>query len=756
MNRTSAARVSAQASVVMLGMGFLTYSLYATEQYLSSEMRQVVGWVAFVLFYGIYRLAQKLDCQESFLRVGVIILSAFLAVRYIMWRTFDTLYFTGPFDFIALALLYLAECHTIALHLFSLFINAWPLRRTIDPVALDDRNLPTVDIFIPTYSEPEEITRVTATAAKQLRYPADKLRIHILDDGGTMARRRNPATSEAAWARYYSLRKMAENIGVNYITRETNKHAKAGNINHALRITDGDLVVVLDCDHVPTSDLLVNTVGMFARDEKLFLVQTPHFFINPTPVEKQLEGVGSVSVENDMFFRLIHLGLDFWNSSYFCGSAAIISRKHLMDIGGIATYTITEDAETALILHNKGLNSVYINRPMVCGLSPETFSDYVVQRTRWAQGMLQLFMLRNALVFPGLSLFQKMCYFNSSFFWFFGASRFIFYIAPAMYLIFGLKIYHASVSQIMAYAVPYVLSVTITMDFFFGKVRKPFFSEIYESVQALFLIPALISVIVNPFKPTFKITQKGGTIGNETLNPLAAPFFIVVSINVISIPMAAYTWVNYPLYRDVVLVTAVWCLFNIFLAVVALGAFWEKKQVRRHHRIKAYGPASVFFTRMKRTVEGSLKDVSLKGLSVELAAPFEIKENDDVELTVSDSYGEKYMFQSRIRRVIRRKTSVICGTEFSRGEEDFAKAVKFTFGDSQRWVDFWNESGKGVDTKELIWALMIQGMHAQLEIGQSIFKWMWMAFSAWVRKRMNPPVPAGLEGAVAPAREGVA
>ncbi|MBF0635549.1 MAG: UDP-forming cellulose synthase catalytic subunit, partial [Nitrospinae bacterium] len=640
MNRTSAVRVSAQASVVLLGMGLLTYSLYATEQYLSSEMRQVVGWVAFAIFYAIYRFANRFECHESFLRVGVIILSAFLAVRYIMWRTFDTLYYTGPFDFIGLALLYLAECHTIALHLLGMFINAWPLRRRIAPVALDDKNLPTVDIFIPTYSESEEITRVTATAAAQMRYPADKLRIHILDDGGTQARRRNPATAEAAWNRYYSLRKLAVDLGVNYITMETNKHAKAGNINHALRITDGDLVVVLDCDHVPTSDLLENTVGMFARDEKLFLVQTPHFFINPTPVEKQLEGVGSVSVENDMFFRLIHLGLDFWNSSYFCGSAAIISRKHLMDIGGIATYTITEDAETALILHNKGLNSAYIDRPMVCGLSPETFSDYVIQRTRWAQGMLQLFMLRNALVFTGLSMFQKVCYFNSSFFWFFGMSRFIFYIAPTLYLIFGLRIYHASVGQILAYAVPYVLSVSLTMDFFFGKVRKPFFSEIYESVQALFLIPALISVILNPFKPTFKITPKGGTIDTASLNPLAAPFFIVVSINVISIPMAIYTWINYPLYRDVVLVTAAWCVFNIFLAVVALGAFWEKKQVRRHHRIKAYGSASVFFTRMKQTVEGELKDVSLKGLSVEVSPTFNIKLNDDVELTVSDSYGE--------------------------------------------------------------------------------------------------------------------
>lgn len=741
MNRVSATRISAQAIIVSLGAGLLTTSLYLTEQYLSADMRQFVGWGAFAMFYGVYRLAMKHEWQETFLRIPVVIFSAFLSIRYITWRTYDTLYYTGPLDFVALSLLYLAECHTVALHVFSLIINAWPLRRKIAPAALDSANLPTVDVFIPTYSESEEITRTTATAATQIRYPADKLRIHILDDGGTQARRRNPATSEAAWNRYYSLRRMAADLGVNYITRETNKHAKAGNINHAMRVTDGDIILVLDCDHVPTSDILENTVGMFGKDEKLFLVQTPHFFINPTPVEKQLEGVGSVSVENDMFFRLIHLGLDFWNSSYFCGSAALLRRSHLMMIGGIATYTITEDAETALMLHDKGLNSAYIDRPMVCGLSPETFSDYVIQRTRWAQGMLQLFMIRNALLFKNLGLFQKLCYFNSSFFWFFGASRFMFYVSPALYLIFGLKVYHASSSQILAYAVPYVLNVAFTMDFFFGKVRKPFFSEIYESVQALFLIPALVSVIFNPFKPTFKITPKGGTIESSSLNPLAAPFFIVVSINVISIPMAIYTWVNYPLFRSVVIVTGIWCVFNIFLALVALGAFWEKKQVRRYHRIKAFGAASVYFPRMKQVVEGELKDVSLKGMSVEALPPFEVKQNEDVELTVSDSYGEVYKFEAKIRRVIKRsvKATSILGAEFFRPEEDFAKAVKFTYGDSQRWVDVWRDMGKGVDTKKLIWALMIQGIYAEYEMVQSIASWVWGGFKARVLRFFSIP-----------------
>jgi cellulose synthase (UDP-forming) len=135
--------------------------------------------------------------------------------------------------------------------------------------------------------------------------------------------------------RHYELRQLARELSVTYITRETNHRAKAGNLNHALNHTDGDLILVLDCDHVPTKNMLQQTVGYFFADPKLFLVQTPHFFINPTPVEKNLMGIGNPSSENDMFYRSIHPSLDSWNASYFCGSAAILRRSHLMEAGGI-------------------------------------------------------------------------------------------------------------------------------------------------------------------------------------------------------------------------------------------------------------------------------------------------------------------------------------------------------------------------------------------------------------------------------------
>ena len=55
--------------------------------------------------------------------------------------------------------------------------------------------------------------------------------------------------------------------------------------------------------------------------------------------------------ENEMFYGIIQRGLDKWNASFFCGSAAVLRREALETTGGFTGISITEDCETALELH---------------------------------------------------------------------------------------------------------------------------------------------------------------------------------------------------------------------------------------------------------------------------------------------------------------------------------------------------------------------------------------------------------------------
>ncbi len=656
---------------------------------LQLELRQ-----QFILCWGlvfILIVAKRLAFfDRPFGRILFLIVVTFISLRYFMWRTFDTLIYTGPADFAMMTLVYLAEVQVSAVHYINLFVNLWPLKRRVAPLPKNRSLWPSVDVFIPTYTEDKEITRVTATAALLLDYPKEKLRIYILDDGSSEQRRNNPSLASAAWQRYREMQEMASNLGVGYLTRERNEHAKAGNLNEALKKTGGDLILILDCDHVPARDFLQKTVGWFLRDKKLFLVQTPHFFINPDPLEKRMGSFGNAPSENEMFYRANHPAMDLWNASFFCGSAAVLRRKYVEEVGGIAGETITEDAETALGLHAKGYTSAYIDRPMVCGLSPETLGDFLVQRTRWCQGMLQIGFLKNPTLLSGLDLPQRICYTSAYLFWFFGFARFLFFIAPTLFVLFGLKIYHASSMQVLAYAMPNLIISFISSDYLFGKYRWPMYSECYEGLQSIFLLPAMLGVISNPRKPTFKVTPKGQNLSHDSLSPLAGPFYLMVVFQLISVPMTVYEWFAHPIYRDVLMICGGWLIYNLIVAFASLGIFWERSQIRRHHRFPAKGKVTAVLR--AANIEGEMMDLSLSGMGFKFLESDAVKKDDIVILKTSDSLGDTYELPAKIMFLANRNGTAICGCEFTELEQRFSDTVQMVYGDSQRWTDFWNSS----------------------------------------------------------------
>jgi cellulose synthase (UDP-forming) len=121
----------------------------------------------------------------------------------------------------------------------------------------DDPELwPSIDLLIPTYNEPLNVVRYTALAAINIDWPADKLNVYILDDGNRE-----------------EFRRFAEEAGVGYMTRTNNDHAKAGNINQALKKLHSPYVCIFDSDHVPTRSFLQVTMGWFLRDQNLAMLQ---------------------------------------------------------------------------------------------------------------------------------------------------------------------------------------------------------------------------------------------------------------------------------------------------------------------------------------------------------------------------------------------------------------------------------------------------------------------------------------------------
>jgi len=589
----------------LLGWGGLFY-LAALPVDLYQQI--LLGVIALLLLTGLRTLP-----KIGLWRVMFLVIAGFLLLRYLFWRTFHTLGFDDPFSFVASLVLYGAELYGIAMFLLSAFVNVRPILHRANR---KETGWPTVDIYIPTYNESVGIVKTTMVAATALEYPSHLLNIYLLDDGATSEKRNSYdlTAAQVARRRHQEMRNLCQQLGVHYLARQDNQHAKAGNLNAAFQRTQGDMIVVLDCDHVPTVDFLQHTIPHMMRNQRLFLVQTPHFFITPDPIEKNLGLFNRMPSENDMFYKAVQPGLDFWNASFFCGSAAVLRREALLQNAGFSGQSVTEDAETALSLHAMGWQSRYVLKPLISGLQPETFGNFVNQRMRWAQGMVQLFLLKNPLWQHGLDAGQKLAYLNCMLFWFFPFARLVFLLSPLCFLLFGLKIYDATLNEIGSYTVPYLLALILTANYLFGRVRWFLVSEIYESMQSLFSLRAIINTIRSPSRPEFMVTRKGETLDTDFISPLVVPFYVLLCLLGLGLIAAGIRWELYPEQRPLILITSLWGGFSFLIVIASLGAMYERRQRRHHPRLPADNLSAIF------TVDGNEYPVTIVDISTGGAA----------------------------------------------------------------------------------------------------------------------------------------
>ena len=184
--------------------------------------------------------------------IVMITLSVTTSTRYIWWRFNETLNWGDPLAlFLGFGLL-AAEAYAWFILILGFFQTIRPLKRKPVQLPKDTSTWPSVDIYIPTYNEPLSVVKPTTIAALALDWPEDKINVYILDDG-----------------KRDEFKAFAAEIGVGYIVRPDNHHAKAGNLNHAMRYTDGELIAIFDCDHVPVRSFLQMTIGLFVEDEKI-------------------------------------------------------------------------------------------------------------------------------------------------------------------------------------------------------------------------------------------------------------------------------------------------------------------------------------------------------------------------------------------------------------------------------------------------------------------------------------------------------
>ena len=458
-------------------------------------------------------------------RVLVVSILLALAIRYLLWRSLSTLNLSNPLEGMFSIGLFCLEMVVLTSNVLQLFLMLRVSDRRqeatrLAPAVVDGQFTPSVDVLIPTYNEPAYILKRTVIGCQALDYAHASKRIYLLDD-----------------TQREEIRQLAKELKCGYITRPDHRHAKAGNLNHALTRTDGELIVVFDADFIPTKNFLTRTIGFF-QDETVALVQTPQSYYNADPIARNLGLDNIVAPEEEVFYRQIEPIKDSAGSVVCAGTSFVVRRSALEQIGGFVTESLSEDYFTGIRLSAQGYRLVYLNEKLSAGLAAENIAAYATQRLRWARGTLQAFFIdSNPLTIPGLNLIQRLAHFEGLLHWFTSFSRVGFLLMPLAYSFLGVIPIRATFQEVLYFFLPYYLLQLTVFSWLNHRSRSALLSEIYSLVLAVPLVLTIIQVMLAPFSRGFKVTAKGTTRDRFLFNwKLALPLLILF------IPTAISLW----------------------------------------------------------------------------------------------------------------------------------------------------------------------------------------------------------------------
>ncbi|MEF3273347.1 MAG: glycosyltransferase [Chloroflexus sp.] len=244
-----------------------------------------------------------------------------------------------------------------------------------------------------------------------------------------------------------------------------------------------------------------------------------------------------------------------------------------MDYLPISTISVTEDMSTSMRLHATGWRSVYHDEILAHGLAPEDLRSALQQRLRWAQGTIQVMLRENPLTLPGLTLGQRLAYFDTMWSYLSGVPTVIYLISPPLYLIFGLLPVNALSDEFFWRLIPYlVINQLLFAVISWG--RPTWRGQQYSLALFPLWIKAVVTAAGNVWfgkKLGFIVTPKTRQAGRHfglVRWQIAMMALLAVSI-VIGLGQLALGWRNDGLP---VLVNVFWAVYDLVMLSVVIDA----------------------------------------------------------------------------------------------------------------------------------------------------------------------------------------
>lgn len=566
------------------------------------------------------------------------------SIIYLIWRIF----FTIPFGEGIIALIsgmYLLIVEIVGmLEEVVHYNNMTNIEYPMIPKA-DFSEFPDVDIFIATYNEPVELLYKTINGCINMEYPDEnKVHIYICDDSNRI-----------------EMKKLAEEMNINYITRTERKDAKAGNFNNALAKTDSPLVVTFDADMVPMHDFLMSTVPYFVedltnakkiekkdgkearknREGKIGFIQTPQSFYNPDLFQYNLFSETRIPNEQDYFYRDIQISRNKSNSVIYGGTNTVISREALDEIGGFYTKVITEDFATGILIQSNGYTCYAIDEVHASGLAPEDLKGLVKQRQRWARGCIQTGRKLNILFRKGLNISQKLSYISAITYWYGCLKRLIYIMAPILFSVFGVVVVKCTLLEVLIFWLPMYIFSSKSLKLVSRKIRTVKWTNVYETILFPSLIVSVILESLGISQKKFNVTRKGGAIEDKNYQiKKAIPHIILSILSIIGIiNCVKFTFITgTPVY----IVLIFWLIINLYNIVMSIFFMLGRQVLRRAERFLINIDCIVSFH--EKELKCTTNDISENGLSIVLKKPEFIPYKESIRILLqTDRYKAQFV-----------------------------------------------------------------------------------------------------------------
>ncbi|MBM7435309.1 glycosyltransferase family 2 protein [Leuconostoc rapi] len=482
------------------------------------------------------------------------------SIIYIMWRGLFTLPLAQSVPEVIYGLfLWLSEILSITTA-FVLIWNKKTFKEPLKPNIISTDIFPDVDILIATHNESVSLLYKTINACTFLKYP-DKHKVHIYlcDD------KNRP-----------EMKMLAEKFKIDYISLAANRHAKAGNFNHALQHSKSPLIATFDADMIPYSDFLMTTVPYFFKRyaalarKKVGFVQTPQSFYNEDIFQHNLYADHVIPNEQDFFSREVNVLNSRHNSAVYTGSNTLFLRTAIEEAGGFPTNTLTEDFQLGAQINSCGYDSISTTEPMASGLTPTDAENIFKQRTRWARGMIQSMKNLHLLSNKGLSWPQKIIYLNGYLYWWSFLGRLLFIFAPILFALFDFRVVNTNFWLLLIFWIPGYGLLTFVKHDLSGNITNQRWGEIQELFFAPYLILPVILETIGIKNNQFKVTKKNGTSNKKDVL-YAIPHIIILLLTLVSLIRFNYgKFGSEILYGSVITFWLLNNLINAFFAVLLL------------------------------------------------------------------------------------------------------------------------------------------------------------------------------------------